>query len=162
MEVAEQTNENELLELGDRMIRLRYSMDSTYMSALFQDISISDYLVLSNLARRMGIHEEKVYLSDISKELDQPITRVSRLVQNLQNKGYVYWNHDSRGTYIYLSETGHDVMKDQQQTLRDFFQRVIERMGRDEFASLLDQMQQLEDVMEGEAASFLEENPPED
>ncbi len=152
--MEETRNEKDLLELGDRMIRLRYSMDSNPMNTIFQDIAVADYLILSNLSRRMGIHEAKVYLSDISKELEQPITRVSRLVQNLQNKGFVYWNHDSRGTYIYLSETGRTAMKKQQAILRELMGNVIETMGKEVFVALLDQMNELEAVIEKEASKL--------
>ncbi len=154
-------NEKDLLELGDRMIRLRYSMDSNHLSTIFRDISVSDYLILSTLTRRMGIHEAKVYLSDISREMEQPMTRVSQIVQNLQNKGFVYWNHDSQGTFIYLSETGRNAMKQQQTRLREFMGDVIEAMGQDAFVALLDQMQELETVMETEAAKLTEDHAEE-
>ncbi len=151
--------EQELLDLGNRMIRLRYSMDSSHLSTIFKEMSVSDYLILYNLARRMGLHEPeaKVYLSEISKELDFPISRVSRLVQNLQNKGYVYWEHDSKGTYIYLSEIGRSAMKSQQEFLRTFFGNVINKMGRDEFIKCLEQMDRLEEVIEAEAVRLTEE-----
>lgn len=143
----------DLMELANRMIHLRYSMDSNHMEKVFRDISISDYLVLHTLSRKMGIHqpEARVYLSEISKELDIPINRVSRMVQNLQNKGYVYWEHDAQGTYIYMSETGDAAMKNQQAILRQFFGNVIERMGRDQFVEILDMMYQMELIIEAEA-----------
>ncbi len=154
--MQENTNEKELLELGEQMIRLRFAMDTSHLAAVFREISISDYLILSNLARRMRIHEPeiKVYLSEISKELELQMNQVSRIVQNLQNKGYVYWQHDSRGTYIYLSETGRAVMRRQQDTLRTFFQNIIARMGREEFTKCVEQMSLLEDMVEAEAERF--------
>ncbi len=155
----EKSNEKNLLELSEQMVRLRFSMDSGFTSALFREMSIADYLILSNLARRMKIHEPeaKVYLSEISKELELPISRVSRMVQNLQNKGYVYWEHDSKGTYIYLSEIGHNVMKGQQELLATFFGNVIEQMGQDAFVSCLDQMNLLEQAIQAEADRLIGE-----
>ncbi|MCD8148528.1 MAG: helix-turn-helix domain-containing protein [Clostridiales bacterium] len=151
----------DLMELANRMIHLRYSMDSNHMEKVFRDISISDYLVLQTLSRKMGIHqpEARVYLSEIAKELDIPINRVSRMVQNLQNKGYVYWEHDPQGTYIYMSETGVEAMENQQKILRRFFGNVIERLGRDQFVEILDMMYQLELVIEAEAEKLSDENP---
>ncbi len=151
-------NDMDLMELGDQMIKLRYSLDASHMPAVFRDITISDYLILSNLTRRMKMHEPetKVYLSEISKELNIPISRVSGMVQNLQNKGYVYWEHDEQGTYIYLSETGREAMKKQRDILRTFFGDVLTKMGREEFVKCIDQMIKLEQVME-EEASLLEQ-----
>ncbi len=141
------------MDLGVELFRLRFSVDAGHISTVFQDISVPDYLILSNLAQRMGIHEPeaKIYLRMISNEMELPITRVSRIVQNLQSKGYVYWEHDSSGTYIYLSETGREVMTRQQEILKCFFERVAERMGHEEFVQSLEQMIRLEEVMESEA-----------
>ncbi|MCD8231571.1 MAG: helix-turn-helix domain-containing protein [Clostridiales bacterium] len=147
----------DLLTLANRMIHLRYSIDSHHMDRVFREISIADYMVLYSLSKRMGINqpETKVYLSEMSKELDIPISRVSRMVQNLQNKGYVYWEHDSQGTYIYMSEIGSEVMIKQQQILRQFFGKVIDRLGMDEFIQTLDMMYQVEVIMESEAAKLV-------
>ncbi len=149
--------EMDLLELGNEMFRLRFSMDSGLVSAIFQEISVPDYLILSNLARRMGIHEPdaKVYLREICSEMELPITRVSRIVQNLQGKGYVYWEHDSKGTFIYLSETGREVMMRQQESMKSFFGKVEERIGREELVRTCEYMVRLEEAMEAEAERFV-------
>ncbi len=169
--MEEKHNDLELLELGERMISLRFSMDSDRMTAIFREMSIPDYLTLSTMARRMRIHEPeiKVYLSEISKEMNLPINRVSSMVQNLQNKGYVYWEHDSRGTYIYLSETGRKAMYTQQKALQTFFENVISRMGKEAFVECLEQMELLDEMMDSEAERLKEayaegdpENKPED
>ncbi len=157
--MTEKLNENDLLELGERMISLRFTMDAGYMRTIFHEMSIPDYLILSNLARRMRIHdpEVKVYLSEICKEMELPINRVSSMIQNLQNKGYVYWEHDSKGTYIYLSEIGRKVMQDQQETLQTFFGNVINRMGVEDFINCLEEMDRLEEAMEIEGERLREE-----
>ncbi len=149
----------DLVELGNEMFRLRFSMDAGLVSAIFQDISVPDYLILSNLAHRMGIHEPdaKVYLREISQEMELPITRVSRIVQNLQSKGYIYWEHDSKGTYIYLSETGREVMTRQQENLKAFFGKVEERFGHEELVRTLEDMIRLEEAMEMEAERISDE-----
>ncbi|MCC8018119.1 MAG: helix-turn-helix domain-containing protein [Lachnospiraceae bacterium] len=151
--MADTLKKEELMVLANRMIRLRYSIDSNHMEKVFRDISIADYVVLMRLSRKMGIHEPeaKVYLSDISKELEIPINRVSQMVQNLQNKGYVYWEHDVQGTYIYLSEIGSEAMKKQQTILSKFIRNVIDRMGWEEFVHVLDEMNELELIIEAEA-----------
>lgn len=154
--MTEKLRQEELMDLGNRLMHLRYSMDSEHMGIIFSEISMPDYMILVMLSRKLGIHEPeaKVYLSEISTELNLPITRVSKLVQNLQEKGYVYWQHDedgSRGTYIYLSETGGELIKNQQEILHKFVKQVIERMGYEKFVQVLELMHELETVMEEEA-----------
>ncbi len=168
--MAEQWNDEELLDLGERSLQIRFAMDSVHMSAVFNEISIPNYLILSNLSRRTRLNEPdaKVYLSDISREMELSITGVSRMVQNLQSMGYVYWEHDRQGTYIYLSEIGREVMQRQQEILRTFFGNVVSRIGRDAYIESIEQMEQLKQVMETEAeklAGTMAEDPegkPED
>lgn len=152
----EHTQREEFLSLANRMVQLRYSMDSDHLGIIFSEISMPDYMMLIMLSKKMGIHEPnaKVYLSEISTQTNMPITKVSKLVQNLQDKGYVYWRHDndgSQGTYIFLSETGAELLKKQQEILHRYFKIVIERMGYDKFVQVLELMLELETVMEEEA-----------
>ena len=146
----ENLKQGEVLGLGNRLLRQRFYMDSEHMDVLFSEISLRDYMVLIMLAHRLGIHKDKVYLSEISKELNMSITQVSRLVQRLQENGYVYWEHDKTGTYIYLSEVGNEVLNKQQDTLQKYFSRIIERMGLDNFLRVLDLMSELDMIMSEE------------
>ena len=107
----------------------------------------------------MGIYklETKIYLKEICAELNLPMTRVSKMVQNLQNKGYVYWQHDedgSEGTYIYLSENGAEKMRLQQKILEEYFSRIVDRIGYEKVSQVLDMMERLENVMEEEAENL--------
>ncbi|MCC8029290.1 MAG: hypothetical protein LIO75_05800 [Lachnospiraceae bacterium] len=161
--MAETIKEKDMLELGDRIIRTRYSMDADHLNLVFKDISMSDYMILAKLGHRMGFNnpETRVYLSEISKELDRPINQVSQMVQNLQDKGYVYWEHDPEqrsGTYIYISETGREAMVRQQEILRKYCGNIVERIGRDNVVKILDMMHKLETVMEDEAKKLSDED----
>ena len=114
--MTDQLQQDDLMALGNRLMHLRYSIDSDHLGLVFSEITLPDYMILLRFARRMGIYklETKIYLKEICAELNLPMTRVSKMVQNLQNKGYVYWQHDedgSEGTYIYLSENGAEKMR---------------------------------------------------
>ncbi len=156
--MAEMLKRDDLLELGDRMVRLRYSIDANHLDLVFQHISIGDYMILTRFRKQLEFDDPKrqVYLSEISKEMDIPIQKVSHMVQNLQGKGYVYWEHDEKGTYIYISEIGRDVMQKQQQILQKYFGNVVERMGYDNFTQVLELMMQVELIMQSEAEKFVE------
>ncbi|MCC8081945.1 MAG: hypothetical protein LIO80_08085 [Lachnospiraceae bacterium] len=158
-----ENKEKEMLDLGDRIISTHYSMDVDHLNLVFRDISMADYMILAKLGHRMGFNkpETRVYLSEISKELDRPINRVSQMVQNLQDKGYIYWEHDQeqrKGTYIYISETGREAMIRQQEILRKYCGNIIERLGQETVVKILDMMHQLETVMEDEAQKLLDED----
>ncbi len=160
--MAENLNSGKVLELGDRIIRIRYSMDADHLHRVFTVISMTDYMILTRLGRTMGINkpETRVYLSEISKEMNRPINQVSQMVQNLQAKGYVYWEHDPEqrsGTYIYISETGREAMTRQQEILHRYFENIVNRLGEENVAEILDMMYRLETVMEEEAERLSEE-----
>lgn len=161
--MAENMQEKDILELSDRIIKTRYSLDADHLNLVFKDISVSDYMILAKLGHRMGFNnpETKVYLSEISRELDRPINRVSQMVQNLQDKGYIYWEHDQeqrKGTYIYISETGREAMIRQQNILRRYCENIVERIGKDNVIKILDMMSHLEMVMEEEARKLSDDD----
>ncbi|MCD7865621.1 MAG: hypothetical protein LUG54_06320 [Clostridiales bacterium] len=161
--MAENRQEKDILELSDRIIKTRYSLDADHLNLVFKDISVSDYMILAKLGHRMGFNnpETKVYLSEISEELDRPINRVSQMVQNLQDKGYIYWEHDQeqrKGTYIYISETGREAMICQQNILRRYCENIVERIGKDNVIKILDTMSHLEMVMEEEAQKLSDDD----
>lgn len=154
--MTENLQQEELMDLGNRLMHLRYSMDSDHLGLVFSEITLPDYMILMKFARKMGVYklETKIYLKEICAELNLPMTRVSKMVQNLQGKGYVYWQHDedgSQGTYIYLSETGAEQMRRQQRILEDYFSHIVNRIGADKVSQVLDLMERLENVMEEEA-----------
>ena len=153
---TESVRQEELMDVGNRLMHLRYSIDSDHLELVFSEITLPDYMILLRFARRLGIYklETKIYLKEICAEMNLPMTRVSRMVQNLQNKGYVYWQHDedgSEGTYIYLSETGAEKTRQQQKILEDYFSHIVKRIGHDKMIQVLDLMEKLEGVMEEEA-----------
>ena len=157
--MTDQLQQDDLMALGNRLMHLRYSIDSDHLGLVFSEITLPDYMILLRFARRMGIYklETKIYLKEICAELNLPMTRVSKMVQNLQNKGYVYWQHDedgSEGTYIYLSENAAEKMRLQQKILEEYFSRIVDRIGYEKVSQVLDMMERLENVMEEEAENL--------
>ena len=157
--MTDQLQQDDLMALGNRLMHLRYSIDSDHLGLVFSEITLPDYMILLRFARRMGIYklETKIYLKEICAELNLPLTRVSKMVQDLQNKGYVYWQHGedgSGGTYIYLSENGAEKMRLQQKILEEYFSRIVDRIGYEKVSQVLDMMERLENVMEEEAENL--------
>lgn len=148
--MTEATNREELLQLGRALLRLRSTMGAEHFKNIFKEMSFMDYEVLSLLVTKMNLHTaDKIYLSEVSKELDVPIQRVSAMAKNLQGKGFVYWTHDNsgKGTYIKLSELGKETMEAQQKTLLKYFSAIVNRIGVDEFKAILAHMESLEQIM---------------
>lgn len=155
--MAEIKKQEDIIQLGRTLLKLRFTMEADYLKRIFQDMSFLDYEMLSLLVKRMNFHTaDKIYLSEISKELDVPIQRASAMARNLQGKGFVYWTHDhcGNGTYIRLSELGKETLQAQQQRLFQFFSAVLNRIGVDEFREILQKMEELEDIMVDESTNI--------
>ena len=63
------------------------------------------------------------------------------------------WSHDgngSEGTYVTITESGKKLLKNQEQILRDYYGKVIEKYGKENLIQLLRLMKELETVMSSE------------
>ena len=146
--MTETKNQEDVLQLGRTLLKLRSTMEASHLKNVFKDMSFMDYEILNLLVTRLNLHTaDKIYLSELSKELDIPMQRASAMVKNLQGKGFIYWTHDKSGTYIKLSELGKETMEAQQQTLLKYFSSIVNRVGMDEFKRILEKMEELEGVM---------------
>ena len=67
--MTERLQQEELMDLGNRLMHLRYSMDSDHLGLVFSEITLPDYMILLKFARQMGIYklETKIYLKRIGK-----------------------------------------------------------------------------------------------
>ena len=70
-----------------------------------------------------------------------PMAKVSKIVQRMQNRGFVYWTHDASdrpGTFITLSEIGRDALKNQEEKIAVFFENAIIKYGAEDFIKLME------------------------
>ena len=81
------------------------------------------------------------------------IRQTSNLVGNLRDRGLLVWSHDgngSEGTYVMITESGRNLLRSQEQILRQYYGKVIEKYGQENLIQLLRLMKELETVMSGE------------
>ena len=105
------------------------------------------------LEENANIYSGRTYLKDLSDKLHMTMRQTSTLVGKLRDAGYVVWSHDgngSEGTYVTITESGQNVQKDQEETLRKFYGKVIENFGKENLIQLLQLMKQLETIMSSE------------
>ena len=141
----------QLIEMGNDWLKMQFVTGEEHLSKLFSEISTYDYIALLLLQRRMGLGDDRIYLKEISEELDMPMARVSKIVQRMQNRGFVYWTHDSSdrpGTFITLSESGRKALKEQEEKIAVFFEKAITKYGAENFVELMDLRKRFNDTME--------------
>ena len=141
----------QLIEMGNDWLKMQFVTGEEHFSKLFSEISTYDYIALLLLQRRMGLGDDRIYLKEISEELDMPMAKVSKIVQRMQNRGFVYWTHDasdSPGTFITLSEIGREALKNQEEKIAVFFENAITKYGAEDFIKLMELRKRFNDTME--------------
>ena len=141
----------QLIEMGNDWLKMQFVTGEEHFSKLFSEISTYDYIALLLLQRRMGLGDDRIYLKEISEELDMPMAKVSKIVQRMQNRGFVYWTHDASdrpGTFITLSEIGRDALKNQEEKIAVFFENGITKYAAEDFIKLMELRKRFNDTME--------------
>ncbi len=150
---------NNITELSHELTYHRYMLNQGQVRGLFQNITIPEYIALHYILHSItekGSGTNKAYLQDVANELRLPLSRASRMVGNLRDKGLVSWSHDgngSEGTYITITDSGVRLLEKQEARLKDYYGRVAEKFGEENMVTLLKLMIQLERVMDSEMDS---------
>lgn len=121
---------------------------------LFQKMSASDFITMQMLKHYADESPDgRVYLDDMSKQMNRSIRSISHLAKDLQRKGLVQWEFDSEhksGTYLRLTDTTIESSSEQELLLKNVFENVIHIYGQEEFAEFVKQFIRLEMVLEQE------------
>jgi len=143
----------DIISLANQMIMLQESIEDEHLKKVFKEIDIIDYNLLKKIYSSVSEEHvnEPIYLKVLAPQLNVAPNRVSRITQHLQDRGYIYWEHDGAGTYIRLSETGLDKMKKQENLLGEYYYNVVKKIGYIRFLQLLDAMGEYRKVLESEA-----------
>ncbi len=122
---------------------------------LLQRISTTDYAAIWLTAKEdeLPVEGEKMYLSDLSEKLELPLSRVSKIVKSLQERGLVTWEHEGNGedgTYILITERGARIAQERKETAEQIYRDVIQQFGEIRFAALLKELSELDEIMNTE------------
>ncbi|MCI6700305.1 MAG: hypothetical protein MR454_02800 [Solobacterium sp.] len=142
-------DKNTINKLAYDLTYQRYLLNKDKANYLFNDLSVGDYVVLHTV---LGF-EDKAYLEKIGEKLNLSISKMSNVATNLKNRGLVIWSHDgdgSEGTYLTVTETGLKLMDKQEDKLKNYYERVINRFGLKNTVDLIGKMTALETIMEEE------------
>lgn len=138
----------------------RYLLGQSQAQNLFTDISMPEYIALHRISRSINEKTDgssKTYLKDIADELHINVSKISKMIGGLRDKGLVSWSHDgngSEGTYVTITESGIRLMEKQECLLKEYYSKVIEKFGQENMTNLLSLMAQLEAVMDEELKSI--------
>ena len=142
-------DKNTINKLAYDLTYQRYLLNKDKANYLFNDLSVGDYVVLHTVL----CFEDKAYLEKLGEKLNLSISKMSNVATNLKNRGLVIWSHDgdgSEGTYLTVTETGLKLMDKQENKLKNYYERVINRFGLKNTVDLIGKMTALETIIEEE------------
>lgn len=146
----------DIVHLTNEFIYQRYLMNNNHIRQYFKELNIPEYIalnIISETSADEGSNSGKTYLKDLSDKMQVPMRKISKIISTLRDRGLVNWSFDGigdEGTYVVVTELGNKLIADQEQTLRDYYGRVIEQYGTDNMVQLLKLMKQLEVIMSSE------------
>ena len=152
-EKKSQAEKTDIVRLSNEIIYHRYLINKNHVRDFTRKISVPEYIALYNIdmgRETSDIYSGRTYLKELAEKMQLTIRQTSRMVGDLRDRGLVLWAHDgngSQGTYVTITESGQKLLKEQEEILKNYYGRVIEKYGRDNMITLLQSMKQLETVM---------------
>ena len=146
----------DVLKLSNELMYRRYLLNKDQLRNFFKELSIPDYIalhIIQETEELTEIYEGRTFLKDLAEKMQMTIRQTSKMVGNLRDRGLLLWSHDgngSEGTYVTITESGKKLLKNQEQILRDYYGKVIEKYGKENLIQLLRLMKELETVMSSE------------
>jgi len=148
-----QSKEAELSTLSNELITRKYLFNKMETK---REISVQDYIVMHIIMEtnsNNSIYEGRTYLRDIAEKMNITIRHISKLVNELKEKGLVKWMHEgdgSNGTFVEITDEGRKLFEKERVRLEKFYGNVIEKFGFDNLRHMLNLMKQFETIVSGE------------
>ena len=146
----------EILKLTNEFTYRKYLMNKEQEKDFFKKITVPEYIALHHIASGSeisDIYSGRTYLKELSEKMQISIHQTSKMVGALRDKGLLVWSHDgngSEGTYVTITENGCKLLGEQEEALKKYYEKVIQRFGKENLIQLLQLMKQLETVMSSE------------
>ena len=155
-EKKEMIRQEDITKLSNELTYRRYMMNKGQIKNLFRELDMPEYIALHSISatnETSDIYSGRTYLKELADKMQLTIRQTSKMVGNLKDRGLLSWSHDgngSEGTYVTITELGQKLLNEQEELLKNFYGRVIEKFGKDNLVLLLQMMKQLETVMSSE------------
>lgn len=146
----------DITQLSHELTYRRYLMNKGQTKRFFQELSIPEYIVLHIVEKNekeSEIYSGRTYLKELVEKLQLTIRQTSRMVSDMKGRGLLLWSHDgdgSEGTYVRMTDEGRAILEKQEETLKKYYGKVIDKFGKENLIQLLQMMKQLETVMDAE------------
>ena len=142
----------ETMNIVNEIIYQQYFMSRNQFHELIEKNNLSEYIALKQIAREKDneLYDGKVYLKDLSLNMQMSNRQMSEMIGNLRDRGLIIWRHDgdgSEGTYVIITEEGRMFIDQQEELFAQYFGNVVEKYGRAKTMKLLGMVKDLQVIM---------------
>ncbi len=143
-----------LIKNADAILHAHEDILKDKMDALFTKLNLLDCRNLKKIWPEIATSAEmptnKVYLQSLQETFDQPMSRISVMVEKMQNNGLVIWERGESGTYIRLTSRAFELYHQQQDILLSYVERVMVKIGKERLQEILAALAELEGALASE------------
>lgn len=149
----EALDKEEIRKYTNELTYRRYLMNKGKMQELFCKMTLQEYIALYMIVSESSESPEnngRTYLKKLSEKMQLTMRQTSKMVEKLKDRGLVLWSYEgtgSEGTYVTVTKTGEKLFQEQEAILRNCYEKVIKKFGKDNLISLLKLMKQMDGLM---------------
>ena len=143
--MAEKMDKKILSKLSQEMVYQRFLIGRREVRRFMDGLGTVEFIILS-----MAIGQDRIYMKDISKELEMPMNELSPVVERLKDKGLVVWTHDGygeAGTYIMVTDIGRDVIEAHKNKMLDYYEKIFDQVDEEEFRTFIAVFKKINEVI---------------
>ena len=145
---------NEDILLSD-MIQAAHRFHKLKMDGMWRHISQNEFMMLEVIGHYKDEYPDKtgIYVTELAGRLHVSKPAASKMLKTLEEKGYVERQvdtRDRRNTYVALTEEGFKEQKKMEQHMQGFLEKVVRRMGEENFREFTSQMNRMVDSIQEE------------
>lgn len=153
---TDQDMKKDIVSLSNELLYQRYIFNREQIFQFLNELSMQEYVALHIMDETescMDPAKARTYLQVLTERMNLTVRKTSLMVKHLKERGLVTWSHDgdgSEGTYVIMTEVGRNMLRSQEERMKNYFSDVIIEFGADRTIELLKLWRELEDIMRKE------------
>lgn len=146
----------DIVSLSNELLYQRFIFNREQIFQFLNELTMQEYValhIMDETESEMTPESARTYLHALTERMNLTVRKTSTMVKHLKERGLVTWSHDgdgSEGTYVVMTENGRNLLRSQEELMKDYFGNVIIEFGMERTIELLGLWRELEDIMRKE------------
>ncbi len=117
---------------------------------VFRSLERADFVILHCIKKLSEESEDgRVYLKELGTAMGVTMPELSRMINSIQDKGYVLWktSEDKTRTYVQLTSRANRKIEKEQEDMREVFNKIKRVIPHDELEITLATVRKISEVI---------------